>query len=432
MQCWILGWIRRWRSVWLVSLACLVLIGVTQGNAIAQLDLDFPQMPPVVTPRDEIRGVWMTTNDLDVMQDRRKVREAMGALHSLHFNTLYPVIWNSGYVLYPSPLAQRMGIQPFVYQGTDGHDILADVTTQAHQAGLLVIPWFEFGLMTPPTSELALNRPEWLTQKQTGEQTSIGPAGEVAWLNPFHPEVQKFITDLVLEAVTRYSVDGIQFDDNMSLPREFGYDPYTIALYRKETKKAPPKDVADAAWMKWRADKITVFMSQLQQAIKRSRPQAIVSVAPNYYDFAYKFHLQDWLTWVRKGLVDELVMQVYRSDYGSFVSKLSRPEIQETQQRIPTAIGILAGLRNKPVPIAQIQEQVRAAQDRGLGVAFFYYESLWNESPDPLAERLAGFQALFPTAAPRLGLTARSTVGTTFSPSVTSGKGERKPHPKRS
>ncbi len=352
-------------------------------------------------PRQEIRGVWMTTNDFDTLKNRDKVQDAVSQLRRMNFNTIYPVVWNSGYVMYPSALAQRAGIQPFVYKGSDGHDILADLIIQAHRKGLLVIPWFEFGFMAPPTSELAMNYPDWFTQKRDGSQTSNSAAGEVMWLNPFHPKVQQFITNLVLETVTQYDADGIQFDDHMSLPHEFGYDQYTVALYTKETKNAPPKNPQDTAWVKWRADKITAFMVKLNQAVKQRKPQAIFSVSPNYYDFAYKFHLQDWLGWMRQNIVDELIVQIYRPDIKSFVANISRAEIQEAQQRIPTGVGIMTGLRNNPVPIQQIKSQVRAAQERGLGVTFFYYESLWNDALESLTERQAGFENLFPSPALR-------------------------------
>ncbi|MGL5062275.1 MAG: glycoside hydrolase family 10 protein, partial [Microcoleus sp.] len=329
-------------------------------------------------PRQEIRGVWLTTNDKDILRDRRKLGDALTKLKQLNFNTVYPVVWNSGYVMYPSPVAQQREIQPFVYRGLEGQDIIRDLIAQAHSKGLLVIPWFEFGFMAPPTSELALNHPEWLTEKQDGTQTSIGAGGEVVWLNPFHPEVQQFITDLVLEITTQYNADGIQFDDHMSLPAEFGYDKYTVGLYTKETKKAPPSDSQDPGWVKWRADKITAFMSKLNQAVKAQKPDAIFSISPNYYDFAYKLHLQDWLNWVRLDIADELIVQVYRPNLQSFVDKLDRPEMREAQQKIPTGVGIMTGLRNRPSPMQQIQSQVRAVQERGLGVSFFYYESLWD------------------------------------------------------
>jgi uncharacterized lipoprotein YddW (UPF0748 family) len=353
-------------------------------------------MEPVLPQsRSEIRGVWLTTNDADILRDRLKVQDAVAQLKLLNFNTIYPVVWNAGYTFYPSAVAQRSGIQSFVYRGLEGQDILADLAAQAHYQGLLVIPWFEFGFMAPPTSELALKHPDWLTTKQDGGQTSISAAGEVVWLNPFHPQVQQFITDLVLEIVTQYDVDGIQFDDHMSLPREFGYDRYTKALYTQETKKTPPADPADADWVRWRANKITAFMAQLNRAVKARKPGAIFSVSPNYYDFAYRLHLQDWLGWVRQNIVDELTVQVYRPNLQSFVEQISRPEIQEVQQKIPTGVGVLTGLRNNPVTMALIQAQVRAAQMRGLGVTFFYYESLWDYAPEPPAERQAGFQALF-------------------------------------
>ncbi|MEA5566261.1 glycoside hydrolase family 10 protein [Anabaena sp. UHCC 0399] len=358
---------------------------------------------PVIAqlPRQEIRGVWMTNNDFDILKDRRKVQEAMNRLREMNFNTVYPVVWNSGYVMYPSAVAQRAEIQPFVFRGSDGHDILADVINQAHRRGLLATAWFEFGFMAPPTSELALNHPEWLTKKRDGGETSMSAAGEVVWLNPFHPEVQKFISDLVLEVVTNYDVDGIQFDDHMSLPHEFGYDRYTVSLYTQETKNPPPANPQDQAWIKWRADKITAFMTQLHQGVKARKPKAIFSVAPNYYDFAYKFQLQDWLTWLRQNLVDELIVQIYRPNLQNFITNISRPEIQEAQQTIPTAIGIMTGLRNNPVSIQQIKSQVQVTQQRGLGVALFYYGSMWNYSSESFNERQAGFQALFPYPALR-------------------------------
>ncbi len=389
------SWLRSIKSLLPLLFALSFIVVLLVNNVIPAIGQQ---------PRQEIRGVWMTTNDKDILRDRRKLGDAITQLKRLNFNTIYPVVWNSGYAMYPSPVAQQRDIQPFVYRGLDGQDMIADLISQAHRQGLLVIPWFEFGFMTPPTSELALNNPDWLTQKQDGSQTSNGAGGEVVWLNPFHPEVQKFITELVLEITTQYNADGIQFDDHMSLPSEFGYDEYTVALYTKETKKTPPTDFQDAAWVKWRANKITAFMSQLNQAVKAVKPNAIFSISPNYYEFAYKHHLQDWLAWVRLDIADELIVQVYRPNLESFVEKLNRPEMQEAQQKIPTGVGIMTGLRNRPVAIEQIKSQVLAVQEYGLGAAFFYYESLWEDAPESIGDRLSHFSAFFPYSAFRTAL----------------------------
>ncbi|BCL35052.1 glycoside hydrolase family 10 protein [Nostoc sp. MS1] len=401
LSCFIQKWRFRWPNTYRRTLLksifpILVLISFV---TVLLVDNFIPAAAQI--PRQEIRGVWMTNNDFDILRDRVKVQDAMSKLRRLNFNTVYPVVWNSGYVMYPSAVAQKAGIQPFVFKGKDGHDILADVINQAHRRGLLAIPWFEFGFMAPPTSELAMNHPEWLTQKRNGGQTSMSAAGEVVWLNPFHPHVQRLISDLVLEIVTKYDIDGIQFDDHMSLPHEFGYDKYTVSLYTKETKNPPPSNPQETAWVRWRADKITAFMVRLNQAVKARKPNVIFSISPNYYDFAYKFQLQDWLAWIRLKIVDELIVQVYRPNLPSFTSIISRPEIQEAQKVIPTGIGIMTGLRNNAVPMSQINSQVRTTRQRGLGVAFFYYSSLWDYDREQLDERQAGFQALFPNPALR-------------------------------
>jgi uncharacterized lipoprotein YddW (UPF0748 family) len=362
--------------------------------------------PPAIAqqPVQEIRGVWMTVNDTKILVDSPKLQDAVSQLARLNFNTIYPVVWNSGYVLYESAVAQRTGIQPFVRKGLQGQDTLADLIAQAHHQGLLAIPWFEFGFMTPTTSELALNHPDWITRRRDGSQTWVSGAGEVVWLNPFHPEVQRFISDLVLEVVTKYDVDGIQFDDHTSLPNEFGYDGYTLTLYKRETHRNAPSNPRDPAWVRWRADKITAFVTQLNKAVKQRKPNAIFSVSPNSYNVAYNTYLQDWLGWVRRGIVDELIVQVYRPDLQSFIEQIASPEIQEARQKIPTGVGILTGLRNKPVPMQFIQSKVQAARDRRLGVTFFYYESLWNSAPESLTERQSNFQALFNSPATRLAM----------------------------
>ncbi|WP_107669881.1 glycoside hydrolase family 10 protein [Cyanothece sp. BG0011] len=352
-------------------------------------------------PKTEIRGVWLTTNDTETLLDQPKLEEAIAQLSRLNFNTVYPVVWNSGYTLYPSAIAEREGIQPFVHKGFQGQDPLTDLIAKAHAKDLLVLPWFEFGFMAPPSSELAKKHPQWLTQKRDGTQTTISAAGEVVWLNPFRPDVQKFITSLVMEVMDLYDVDGIQFDDHLSLPSELGYDQFTVNLYKKETEKDPPANHEDPAWLKWRADKLTAYVSQLNQAIKAKKSNAIFSVSPNPYDTAYQGALQDWFTWVKQDLVDEIVVQVYRPDLESFVRQIEKPEIKETRQKIPTGIGILTGLRNRQIDMDFIQQKVLAAKQNGLGVSFFFYDSLWNYAPESKVERQEKFLALFPYPAER-------------------------------
>ena len=72
----------------------------------------------------------------------------------------------------------------------------------------------------------------------------------------------------------------------MSLPREFGYDPFTVALYRKDTKSDPPANAEAPAWVKWRADRLTAFMDRLANAVRAARPGTVISISLNNYDFA--------------------------------------------------------------------------------------------------------------------------------------------------
>lgn len=357
-------------------------------------------------PSTELRGVWLTNIDSQVLFKEKNLTNAIETLSKLNFNTLYPTVWNWGYTLYPSEVAkQTIGISLDPTEGLKGRDILKETIKVAHKKGMAVIPWFEFGFMAPADSQLAKLHPQWLTQRQDG--TTIWWEGKVhqrVWLNPLHPEVQKFITDLVLEIVSNYDVDGIQFDDHFGYPSELGYDPFTVNLYQQEHQgKLPPNNPKDPAWIQWRADKITAYMSQLFRAIKDTNPNALVSVSPNPQKFSLEAFLLDWKKWEQMGLIQELVLQVYRHNHKDFARELAQPELQQAKTHIPVAIGILAGLKGRPVPMHKIKTQVEITRKQGFaGVSFFFYESLWEIADELPKQRQSGFQAMFsvPTQRP--------------------------------
>lgn len=364
-----------------------------------------------VTPT-EIRGVWLTNVASGVLFAPWGVNRALHQLAELNFNTVYPVVWNRGNTFYPSSVSGQVtgsSQEPLLKLMRLGGDVLNEIIEASDREGLRVIPWFEYGLMAPASSELAKRHPDWLARTREGfskENTSSNlpqlfrnpSLNRPIWLNPLHPQVQQFILDLILEVVVKYDIDGIQLDDHFGMPVEFGYDPWTVKLYQQEHNgRRPPKNYKNAKWMRWRADKITDFMEQIVRAVKAAKPDCLVSVSPNSQEYSYQKYLQDWLAWVEKGLADELILQVYRDDPSSFEAELDRSAALLARRKIPVGIGLLSGTLLKPVDMARLQKQVLKARDRHFdGVSFFYWESLWGYiAPESPSQRRRAFQELF-------------------------------------
>jgi uncharacterized lipoprotein YddW (UPF0748 family) len=388
----------------------------------------------VTTPASsEIRGVWLTNVASGVYFIPGGIHRAVQQLVRSQFNTVYPVVWNRGYTQYPSQQMQKLvgrSQDPWFNLFRWGGDALADLV-QVNQAwgdrAMRVIPWFEYGLMVPLQSAIVQQHPDWLTTRQDGSLTagdieaealpddstnkqtsavkgavkgagkSTGKAAvkdDRAWLNPAHPEVQAFILSLITEVMTHYNVDGIQLDDHFAFPIDFGYDDYTIMLYRQEHNgNNPPMDVHHPEWMAWRADKLSQLMGRIATTVKDRKASAIVSLSPNPLGFAYREYLQDWQNWVEQGWLDELVLQVYRRELGSFESELNQGAVLAAKDKIPVAIGIHTGSLRHSVKLQQIEEQVASVRLHGLkGVSFFYWESLWGYiAPESPRERRDGF-----------------------------------------
>lgn len=365
-----------------------------------------------------MRGVWITNVNSGVLYLPGGIDRSLGQLSQLQFNTVYPVVWNRGFTFYPSDIAREEigeSQEPLLSWAHVGGDVLEKITARAHRHKMRVIPWFEYGLIVPATSKLVEKHPDWVTRTFTGttrisyedeleansgSSDSIFRPGaiEQVWLNPFRPDVQKFLTGLILEVVKNYDIEGIQLDDHFGLPVQLGYDDWTIALYKLEHKgNFPPANIYDREWMRWRATKLTQFISQIRQEIKKLKPNVKISLSPNSYGFAYRNYLQDWTTWVERKLVDEIVLQVYRDNLDKFGVELSQAAVQYAKKRIPVSVAILSGTWTRPVKIQQIGEQVKYTRKQKFkGVSFFYWETLWGYfTPESPRQRRQVFQTLF-------------------------------------
>lgn len=337
------------------------------------------QPPKLPLPTGELRGVWLTNIDSDVLFSKDNLINAFDLLSDFNFNTVYPTVWNGGYTLYPSVLMERFtGIKIDPISQLKDRDIINEMIPMAKAKGIQVIPWFEYGFMVPPKSKIAELRPHWITCRQDG--TKVYKESEVnqVWLNPFHPQVQQFILGLIIEVVKTYDIDGIQLDDHFGLPVDLGYDNFTVQLYRRETgNQAPPTDFNDPNWVSWRAKKITDFFMRIFWIVKEYKPNCVVSLSPNPYGYAYSNFLQDWQTWEQAGYIEELVLQVYREDMNTFLGDLKRPELLEAKSHIPVGIGVLTGLRIKPMLWSTVKQQIEMTRDRKFaGLSFFFYETL--------------------------------------------------------
>ncbi len=336
----------------------------------------------------EVRGVWLTNVDSDILHSRAQIEAGLQRLKNLGFNTIYPVVWQRGFTLYPSKVAQDfIGFSvmetPNFFQN---RDMLTEVIEIAKPLKLRVIPWFEYGLMTPPNSPLAQNHPNLLTLdiKQNLIRLKSHDSNKrdiQAWLNPCQPKVQQFMVDLIAEIVENYEIDGIQLDDHFGFPVEMGYDLFTQNLYKTEQSvKDVPANHQDPKWVSWATIKTTELLEKIFHAVKSKRSDCLVSISPNPLDFAKKYYLADWESWVKQGLGEEIVLQVYRDNLPRFLGEISKLEVIKSKNHIPVSIGILTGLKNKPVALDWIKEQIHETRAAKLaGVSFFFYESLFNE-----------------------------------------------------
>jgi len=326
------------------------------------------------------KGIWLTDVASNALDTKEGITEVVQRCKAYGIGQIYVVVWNRGYTLYPSAVMQRefgKAVAPRFAK----RDMLQELLEIAHDAGLKVHAWFEFGFSSSyqeaDGGHILRTKPKWKALDNKGELVS---KNGFQWMNAFDPEVQEFLLSLISEVVENYDIDGIQGDDRLPAnPSIAGYDRLTISLYRKEHQgKSPPQDYMDADWIDWRAKRLNRFAQRVYETVKAIKPDVSVTMAPSIFPWSKEEYLQDWPTWVRNGWVDAIIPQVYRYDIKAYTRTLdANLEFMPQNQRTELIPGVLLKVDDYTPSKRLLKKMITINRQRGLAKeVFFFYEGL--------------------------------------------------------
>jgi uncharacterized lipoprotein YddW (UPF0748 family) len=327
--------------------------------------------------------------------------------------------------LYPRTDAPIMA-EPF--------DPLDEVIDQARRAGLEVHAWVNINTLwnspTPPRSPdhvfnrhgfSASGRDRWLNKRADGVEL----VGNSSYIDPGHPDVQDYIVAGIGSIVREYDVDGINLDfvrypDHSSTHdhSDWGYNEVAVDRFLKEAggSDVPPPD--DAEWTQWRREQITSLVRRIYREIAEVKPSArlsadVIAWGPGPASaggwertWAYTEFLQDWVGWLREGIVDTVLTMNYKAasdetEARSFAEWTEFAADLDTDRTIVNGLGLY--LNSVGETLAQIEATFTptAAGNVAAGWSGFSYanpsathlEGEWdarNEERRKLTEAIAG------------------------------------------
>jgi uncharacterized lipoprotein YddW (UPF0748 family) len=327
----------------------------------------------------QVKGVWLTNVASKVLNSRANIKEAVEQCKKSGINTIFVCVWNKGLTMYKSKVMLKefgVEIDP-IYKDRDP---LQELIEEAAKQKIAVHAWFEFGFATSYEKfgeHIIKKHPEW---KAIDAKGNYVVKNKFYWMNAFDKNVQQFIKNLVLEVVQNYKIQGVQGDDRLpALPSIAGYDTATINMYKQEHNGAiPPINHKDSAWVQWRANKLTSFLADLYQSVKAINKKVFVTTAPNIHPWAKDEYLQDWPTWVKKGITDGVFVQLYRYNLDAYKKVLNNMAQQAGKYKNKVVPGILLSLGDGYIANEIfLQQTIEANRKAGFkGEVFFYYEGI--------------------------------------------------------
>ncbi|MEM8876098.1 MAG: family 10 glycosylhydrolase [Planctomycetota bacterium] len=331
---------------------------------------------------EPVRGTWVTTTANDAIETPENTAATMRKLKELGFNTVYVECWKNGYTEFPSDAAEAVtGVRMKINGPGPQRDLLAEVVREAKANDLKVVAWFEYGFMAAfkETDNELRNKTEWLTHTRDG--AFVGEQNPFVWMNPLHPGPQQFLVDIVVEAVEKYDLDGVQLDDRIAMPVEMGYDEFTKQLYASEHDgKMPPEDPRDPAWVQWRADKITEYADRFSKAVRAADPDITISVSPAPYPWSLENYACDWVMWEGQAW-DEFIPQCYRRDYPAFEANWLQ-QVEASNRDDDLIAGIRVVGEGPDTPWEDVEKKMDLAVEFGGGYCIWFSRGVLEVYPE--------------------------------------------------
>ena len=187
-----------------------------------------PAVPPVQHIRGEVpppaprefRAAWVSTvanidwpsrSNLTVAKQQAEAIAILDRARSLNLNAIVLQVRPSADAIYPSQLEPwsefltgKQGQPPLPM-----YDPLAFWVAQAHARGLELHAWFNPYRARHATAKSPLARDSFASTNPS----SVKQYGRYLWMDPGDAAASKHTTDVVLDVVRRYDIDGVHIDD---------------------------------------------------------------------------------------------------------------------------------------------------------------------------------------------------------------------------
>ena len=346
------------------------------------------------TTEQGIRGVWVRAPRFTpVLHSYQGVKDFVKTLDELNMNSIFLVSYAETKTIYRSDVLMHYSTyktqeESYLLSGyskqyqSPTNDPVRDLIDEAHKHDIKVFFWFEYGFMgegrpISPNNPLLAKNPHWL-----GIDNQQHPANynqHDYYFNAYNPAVQNFLIELIEEALMLYpDLDGIQGDDRFpAMPRNSGYDTYTVSLYQSQHQgNNPPVDYNNSEWVHWRLDILNTFAKRLYKRIKAKSPNVMISFAPNPYPWCEENLMQEWPRWCKEKVCDLLAVQCYRYSvdaYRATVSEVLKYIHQNNPNQLFAPGMILMEGSNSKMSPELLQKQLRINRELGINSEIYFY-----------------------------------------------------------
>ena len=347
----------------------------------------------------EKRCLWVIRES---MYSKSSIDKALFYAHQSGYDIVFLQIRGRGYAFYNSEFVPKhpkidLDFDPLSYSISLGDSL-----------GLEIHVWMNtYMLWSSPyepkkTNHIYHTKKEWTEANIHGKMDSQinlskphSPQWEGVYLSPIHPEVNPYLLSVFSEVINYYDIDGLHLDYIRFHDEMYGYNKFGMKEFEKKYN-INPRDIVRGiiserfgweqkyvdsmvvAWKNFKENAITDLVSEINNTIKQSEKNILLSAAvkPNLIESKRRWN-QDWSLWLSNEYINFVVPMTYHKEIGDFNNSIQTIKSNLDKENWEK---IILGISTYNQDAQSAADKILLARLNGFkGISIFSYDTHKND-----------------------------------------------------
>ncbi len=235
-------------------------------------------------------------------------------------------------------------------------------------------------LSAAPAAHVVNTHPDWLSINYSDATAD----GTDYYIDPGNPDANEYNSDVYIDVLRNYDIDGLQFDYIRLNGNDWGYNATSLARYNAEYGTSGKPSVSNTIFSQFRRDNVTALVKRVYANAMAIKPNVkVTATSVNWgttgaacLSDATTQEFQEWPRWMSEHMLDANTPMIYKTVYSQFTGITDFNMTKNAPSNRHTYVGLGNYLNTTTMTADQISYTRGHSEHEG--IVFYSYRATNN------------------------------------------------------